>query len=609
MFSKKKTFNRMTAFTIIVILIFTTLILRLADLQLINGSNFRVSAESVGERSQTQIGARGDILDRNGEKLATNRMSYDITYSYSDKYAGDINTSLINFINIMYANGEQSKLYTNDLPIEYDPAANIFKYKFSTDSKFQIVKQVENFKKQNNIETVFDKNFDYKILNDFTEKLYSMDDTAAKEDAVSKFEQQYLSSFNEGSDAQETFYKIAEKYKLISFDSAGNAVISYSSLSNSTDKLAKAAALRYALKDIKYKQYKKVVIAKDVKEQAAWEIQMKSSELEGISEDVVPIRYYPYGEVGSAFIGYLGKISNAEKYSGLGYDVSNELIGVSGLEYVLENSANNQYGIQLRGEPGIDYLKVNKFGKPLGEEAKVEPVPGDTVKTTINVDIQAAAEKALDDTMAKIRDGGFGQKYGATRGAVVVMDINTGEILALASRPGFYPNYFAQTGIPQDPDIIKNYLLNNTKELSQDKYDSIARPLFDYATQGAVMPGSTFKPFTAIAGLQEGVITKDTKVFDDGIWNNLPGIHIKEWTYNTTGHGFGLVDVEDALKLSSNYFFNEVGYRLGFEKFSEWAKKFGLVRGDNGEKPSTGIEIPENPGSVGTPEEYKRKAA
>jgi penicillin-binding protein 2 len=85
MFSKKKTFNRMTAFTIIVILIFTTLILRLADLQLINGSNFRVSAESVGERSQTQIGARGDILDRNGEKLATNRMSYDITYSYSDK--------------------------------------------------------------------------------------------------------------------------------------------------------------------------------------------------------------------------------------------------------------------------------------------------------------------------------------------------------------------------------------------------------------------------------------------------------------------------------------------------------------------------------------------
>jgi penicillin-binding protein 2 len=358
-----------------------------------------------------------------------------------------------------------------------------------------------------------------------------------------------------------------------------------------------------------YKQYEKIDIAKDVKKETAWEIQMKSSDLPGITDEAVPIRYYPNGEVGSACLGYLGKISNADKYKGLGYDISKELIGVSGLEYALENRENNKYGIQLRGEPSIDYLKVDKYGKPISEAAKLDAIPGDSVRTTINEDVQAAAEKALDETMAKIRAGGFGQKYNATRGAVVAMDINTGEILALASRPGYDPNYFAETGLPQDPAIVKKYLLDNPKILTDDKYDSIARPLFNYAAQGAVMPGSTFKPFTAIAGLEEGVINKNTIVFDDGIWNNLPGIHIKEWTYNTTGRGFGSVNVEDALKLSSNYFFNQVGYLLGFEKFSEWANKFGLVRGENGEKPSTGIEIPENPGSVGTPEESKKRAA
>lgn len=605
----KKKFDRMTVFMIAVILIFSILILRLAYLQILNGDYYKGVAESIAERSITQIGARGDILDRNGKKLATNRMSYNIIYSYSGKDSADINTYLANFLNIMYKNGEQDKLNISNFPIDYDLSKDMFSYKFSTDSIFDKVKQAENFKKQYKIETAFDKNFDYKQLSEFEDKLADISDRTKRDEAIKSFEEKYLKSFNENTDAKETFYKIAGKYKLVSFDTSGNAINNYKSSLNSTDKLLKAAALRYVLKDTMYKQYEKIDIAKDVTKQTAWEIQMKSSDLGEITDEVVPIRTYPNGEVGSAFLGYLGKISNADKYKGLGYDVDKELIGVSGLEYVLENRQNNKYGIQLRGEPSIDYVKVDKYGKPINEAAKLEAIPGDTVKTTIDEDIQAAAEKALDETMAKIRNGGFGQKYRATRGAVVAMDINTGEILALASRPGYNPNYFTETGIPEDPAIIKQYLLDNPKTLNDDKYDSIARPLFNYATQGAVMPGSTFKPFTAIVGLESGVIDKNTTVYDDGIWDNLPGIHIKEWTYNSTGRGFGNVNVEDALKLSANYFFNEVGYRLGFEKFSEWADKFGLVRGKNGEKPSTGIEIPENPGSVGTPEESKRRAA
>lgn len=604
----KNKFDRMTGFMIIVILIFITLVLRLAYLQIFNGQYHRGLAESIAERSLMQIGARGEILDRNGKKLASNRISYNITYSYSGKDASDINNTLVNFLNIIYKNGEQEKLNIDAFPIDYDLSKNIFSYKFSTDSIVSFLKQVENFKKQNRIETTFDKNFNYRLLNEFENKLSNIDDSTARDKEIKNFKEKYLMAFNENVDAKEAFFLLSEKYKLVSFDTSGNVINNYDLL-NSTEKLLETAALRYVLKNTMYKQYEKIDIAKDVKKQTAWEIQMKSSEFGEIANEVVPIRYYPNGEVGSAFLGYLGKISNAEKYKGLGYDVDKELIGVSGLEYVLENSQNNKYGIQLRGEPSIDYFKVDKYGRPISKAAKLEAIPGDTVKTTINEDIQAAAEKALDETMEKIKNGGFREKYKATRGAVVVMDIDTGEILALASRPGYDPNYFTKTGVPQDPAIVKKYLLDNPEILNDDKYDSIARPLYNYATQGAVMPGSTFKPFTAIAGLEEGVINKKTTIYDDGMWDNLPGIHIKEWTYNTTGHGFGRVNVENALKLSSNYFFNEVGYLLGFEKFSEWADKFGLVRGENGEKPSTGIEIPENPGSVGTPEESKRRAA
>lgn len=605
----KKKFNRMTAFMLIIIFIFAILIFRLIYLQILSGEYYRGLAESIAERSITQIGARGDILDRNGKKLATNRVSYNITYSYTGEDTGDINSCLIEFLSIIYKSGEQEKLNINTFPIEYDSSKNVFSYKFLTDDRFEIVKQAKNIKKQNNIVTTFDKNFDYKLLNEFEDKLENIEDSAARDEATKDFIEKHLKTFNENMDARETFYLIAEKYKLVSLDSSANAINNYGQQLDTTDKLLKTAALRYVLKDLVYKQYEKVDIAKDVKKETAWEIQIKGGELEAINEEVVPIRYYPNDEVGSAFLGYLGKISNAEKYKRLGYDIKDELIGVSGLEYVLENNQNNSYGIQLRGEPSIDYVKVDNYGKPISQAAKLEAIPGDTVRTTINVDIQAAAEKALDETMAKIRDGGFGQKYRATRGAVVAMDIDTGEILALASRPGFDPNYFAENGVPQDTVIIQKYLLDNPKILSDDKYDLIARPLFNYATQGAVMPGSTFKPFTAIAGLEAGVINKNTTIYDDGIWNNLPGIHIKEWTYNSTGRGFGSVNVEEALKLSSNYFFNEVGYKLGFEKFSEWADKFGLVRGENGEKPSTGVEIPENPGSVGTPEESRRRAA
>lgn len=610
MFLFKKKLGRMGAFTIIIILIFIIIVSRLAFIQLVNGEDYRAKAEALGEKPIVELSARGEILDRNGKKIAGNSVNYTVVYNYLEnmKDNNEINTALMNVIEILYKNGEQDKLITDSLPIDYDISLKKFVYKFSAKSQYELVRQARSFKEQNNIETVFDKGFDYNLIQEFSNRLKEIDNSEKKDEEIKKFEGKYLSQFDEDKDAEETLMKFAEKYSLITIETDGKASYNYELLAKDAKKLIQAAALRYKLKGSVYKQYEDVEIAKGIKRETAWEIQIKSKGLKGISTQAVPMRYYPFGEFGSAFIGYMGRISNSDKYKRLGYDISRELVGVNGLEYALENRENNDYGIQLRGEPGIRYVRVDKYGKIIEETARLEAVPGDSVKTTINMDMQSAAEKAMDETFLKMREGNFGKKLRAQRGATVVMDIHTGEILALVSRPGFDPNYFAETGVPQDPEIIKKYLLDNPKELDEDKYDSIARPMFNYATQGAVMPGSTFKPFTAIAGLEEGVITKNTIIYDDGLWDKLPGIKIKGWTYDSKGGGFGAINVAQALKYSSNYFFNEVGYMLGFEKFSKWAEKFGLVR-ENGQRPSTGIEISEQPGSVGTPEESIRKTA
>ncbi|TDT61199.1 penicillin-binding transpeptidase domain-containing protein [Fonticella tunisiensis] len=607
----KKKFNRITAFLVVVMLVFGIILSRLVHIQLINGDYYREMAEAMGEKPKTEIAPRGELLDRNGKKLATNKLSFAITYSYpaNKKDEDELNKSLIEFINIIYQNNDQSKLIINTFPINYDSITKEFGYSFSSDSKFDVYKKIKNFKDNNDIKTSFDKNFDYSLIENMDNKLKTISKDKIN-DEIKTFDEKYLADFNPNYDAEEAFYRIAEEYKLVSIDEYGKITYKYSLAKEDTEKLHRVVALRYLLKSAEYRQYKDVYIAKNVSKETVWEIQIKSNTLYGITSQVNPIRYYPYGEVGSAFLGYMGKISNAEAYERLGYDVSEELVGVSGLEYALENREHNEYGIQLRGEPGVSYVKVDKLGRVIEEAANIEPISGDTVVTTIDIDMQAAAEKALDDIMARIRDGGFAERFRAQRGAVVAMDIHTGEILVLASRPGYDPNYFAESGRPQDDEIIKKYLLDNPEELNNDPYDTIPRPMFNYATQGAVIPGSTFKPFTAIVGLEEGVINRNTTVYDDGTYEYAKGAPpIKCWIYGDKGIGHGTVNVVEALKVSCNYFFNEVGNRLGFDRFAEWARKFGLTRDENNRRPSTGIEINESTGSVGTPEEIRKNMA
>ncbi|MEG0153396.1 MAG: penicillin-binding transpeptidase domain-containing protein [Cellulosilyticaceae bacterium] len=570
---KKKT-SRATSFAIAVIVIFSILLSRLFYVQLIKGDYYKTLAEEKGEKEIIEPAPRGKILDRNGEEIATSKQGYNITFSnYQGKTKEKkevkdkrINTALIETIRIITKNGNVDKLNLTSLPIVLE--GDKYAYNFTATSEELRAKLTKNLKKAHGIDKLEEK---------------ESDKTGNK---------------NVNYDINRVVEEIGIRFGVIDKDTKKY------NYNITQPEMLQLIALRTAISEVAYSQYKIVYIAKNVSQQTAFAIMTKSSDLPGISYEVAPIRHYPNGELGSGFLGYLGKIGEdtAEKYKSLGYDVNRELIGKLGLEKALEN--NKDLGINLRGEPGVRYVNVDKFGQILGETATLDPIPGDTVKTTIDINIQRAAEEALDKTMADIR--GKAKGGNAQRGAAIVTSVKTGEVLALASRPGYDPNLFAETGSLADPEMYKKYFVPEKND--GDKYDVIPAPMFNYVTKGAVPPGSILKPFVGIAGLEESVVTPSETILDTGIYKGInAGNAYKCWIYNTKHQTHGHVNISEAIETSCNIYFFEVGKRLGYEKFNKWTAKFGLSPDPvTGERPKSGIEIEESPGEVGSETGFKK---
>lgn len=197
-----------------------------------------------------------------------------------------------------------------------------------------------------------------------------------------------------------------------------------------------------------------------------------------------------------------------------------------------------------------------------------EAVSGADVVLTIDANLQRVAEEALKENIQKIANGGYTHQSDADAGAIVVMKVHTGEILAMASYPDYEPELFA-TG------------------LSQEKYDeynnSGTAPLLNRAISSAYAPGSTYKMITAITGLETGAITLTEKINDTGVYPR--GHNPVCWIYTSQRRGHGYLNVSDAIKHSCNYFFYETGYRTGIENLYRYSTYFGLGR-------KTGLELP-----------------
>ena len=235
-------------------------------------------------------------------------------------------------------------------------------------------------------------------------------------------------------------------------------------------------------------------------------------------------------------------------------------IGKEGVEQAFE-----QY---LHGKNGTRIVSTNSDGKITGEYYKAEPQPGSTVELTIDLSLQQITEDTLAATIEKMNAEDGDDSRG---GAAAVVQVGTGEVLALAS----YPTYDLST------------YRQNFNTLSADP----AAPLYNRATMGSYAPGSTLKPLTAVAALETGATTLTERIKDTGRWvypNDPTNSGAKCWI-GYPGHG--LQNVTQAITNSCNYFFAEMGYRMGMDALREYLSAFGL-----GE--STGIEISENTGTL-----------
>ncbi|KYO64774.1 penicillin-binding protein 2 [Thermovenabulum gondwanense] len=324
------------------------------------------------------------------------------------------------------------------------------------------------------------------------------------------------------------------------------------------------------IRDLGYKKYMPIRLKTNVDFETVARIEEKR--LPGVVVEVEPIRNYIYGSEAAHIFGYVGEISKneLEALKDKGYRAG-DLVGKMGLEKVLEP--------YLKGTNGGKQVEVNAFGKPIKVLGEIPPVPGDTIILTIDSELQRVAEKALQDQLLKLQTDKIKPFPNAKRGAVVVLNVKTGEVLAMASVPSFDPNMFARGLTAKEWEDLSNNPL---------------KPLVNIAISETYPPGSVFKMITAIAALENNITNEKETIYDRGVyWTILPK---KDWKPG----GHGVVNMIKAIAESCNIYFFEMGRRLGIDLIEKYAKMFGLGQ-------ITGIELPGEKAGVVASREYKEK--
>ena len=283
----------------------------------------------------------------------------------------------------------------------------------------------------------------------------------------------------------------------------------------------------------------------------------RQEKFQGVTVERVFLRQYPYHTIGAHLFGTVGEVTKEEmkdpRYRGVNLG---DRVGQSGIE--------QQYDRFLRGRDGASKVQVDALGRLKRELTLVQPDQGHQLRLSIDIGVQRAGQAALA--------GGTG------KGAFVVMNVRNGEVVAMGSQPSFDPNIFSR--------VIK---ASDYKRLSDPANGA---PLSDRADQGLYPTGSTMKLITATAGLEGGVFTPDTVLFDGGSLT-VGGITFK----NAGGGGHGALALRQALTVSSDVFFYQLGRDMnGSDLLQRWAHRLGLGR-------KTGIDLPgELPGLVPSPQ-------
>lgn len=353
---------------------------------------------------------------------------------------------------------------------------------------------------------------------------------------------------------QDVLAKLTERYKLEEIPSEYIRIM---------------AGIRYTMEREGYSASYPFDIAKDVSVETATIIKELSRQLTGIEITESSKRYYADGTLLPHILGTVGPIY-AEEYRQLksqGYGL-NDTLGKSGLERVYES--------YLKGKDGVLQIEKNMYGEVTDIDVVQQPQPGNTVKLTIDAEMQARANEIIKAQveMLQSRQAGWGKE--CTGATMVVLDVKTGGVLAVSN----YPSY----------DL--NLYTSNYTEYSTDENT----PLFNRAVQGLYRPGSVFKVSVAIAALQSGIIDEHFTYTCHGVYDYYT---VEQWggplPSCASGVAHGTINVMQAIKVSCNCFFYDLGRRMGIDVVNRSAQNMGLGV-------LTGLEINENEGRLSTPE-------
>lgn len=349
-------------------------------------------------------------------------------------------------------------------------------------------------------------------------------------------------NIDENASAEEVFNYFKKKYEITT---------------DNVEDARKILAIRYEISYKGYSNTKSIEIASNISRQSLEQIKERNAEFSGVEITETPIRKYTLGNTASHILGRIGRIESSELEGNEDIYDQNDIIGKAGIEYVFEK--------YLKGTDGVKQIDMNVDGTITDEYVSKEAVSGSDVILTIDSKLQAVTEQALADNINKIANHGFSREDNpADAGAAVVLNVKTGEVIAMASYPDYDPSAFVN-GI--DTNTWNYYINGDTK------------PLENKAISAMYSPGSTYKMVTALAGLETGTITPKTKINDTVVFRK----YNSSWRcWNKYGHGY--LNVSQAIEHSCNYFFYDLGDRLGIDNLAKYSYYLGL-----GHK--TGIEL------------------
>ena len=487
----------------------------LYGLQIINGEDYLQQSQRKIAATETVEAARGEILDRYGRVLVTNRISYQVTLDTS--LMGTAEQRNETLLQLMAICKEQGVSWSDSLPVS-DTAP----FSYTSDSPFA----TDSGSTQ---------------LGRLTEKMtgWSSDDSAGE----------LIAHMRESWDIDPG---------LSDADARALCGVLYE--------------LWLRRHEITWNEY---VFAEDV--DITFITLVKEAGLSGVSIDPVTVRQYNT-EYAAHLLGRVGPIyaNEWDYYKDLDIDGDgksdyemDDTVGKEGVESAFES--------YLKGTPGKQAVETDTSGKVVSETwltdsetgETLEPQPGGNVILTIDIELQAAVEESLAARIPELSEGR------AEGGAAVVLDVDTGEVLASASYPTFSLATYSQ----------------DFTELSKDPLN----PYLNRALSGIYAPGSTFKMVTAVAGLEEGIIEPTTEILDTGRYTYYKDYQPQCWYFRQYGRTHGSENVSEAIRDSCNVFFYDVGRRVGIERLNAYASHFGL-----GEE--TGIELPEQTGTLAGPD-------